>query len=89
MTREAFEAALDRGHLQTALRGRETKWYTCRRNGKTRLWKRDSSRFEIPIKYRYRDTARIKSDDFYNGTVDHWFRITSQESAWPTINSTL
>ena len=81
MTREAFEAALDRGALQTAVRGRENKWYTCRRNGRTRTWKRDPARFEIPVKFRYRDTMRVKSEHFNNGAVDAWFRIIAQEVA--------
>lgn len=79
MTREAFETALDAGQLQTAIVRREgTEWYTCRRNGRTQTWKRDLARFEIPIKYRWRDTMRVKSDHFYNGEIDKWFRIAAE-----------
>jgi hypothetical protein len=79
MTREAFETALDRGQLQTCIRGHDTKWYAVRRNGRTRTWKRDPTRFEIPVKYRFRETWRVTADHFNSGAVDHWFRI-NQES---------
>jgi len=76
MTREAFETALDSGQLLTMVQWRDhSQWYTCRRNGRTRTWKRDSDRFIIPIKYRYRDTMRVTERHFNNGSVDHWFRI--------------
>jgi len=79
MTRSAFEAALDAGQLQTAIVYREgTKWYNCRRNGRTQMWKRDSSRFEIPIKFRLRDTMRVRSEHFNNGEIDRWFRINKE-----------
>lgn len=78
MTREAFEAALDAGLLQTKILYRDgEKWYTCRRNGRTRVWKRDPSRFEIPVKFRFRDTMRVTSNHFYSGEVDRWFRINT------------
>lgn len=76
MTRETFEAALDEGRLFTKiiwLRG-EPKWYLCRRNGKTRTWKSDPARFEIPIKFRLRDFMVIRAENFNRGEVDEWFR---------------
>lgn len=82
MTREAFEAALDSGRLQTKERDYALgvdHWYFCRRNGRTRTWKLDPARFEIPIKYKFRETLRVTADSFNNGVVDHWFRI-QQES---------
>jgi hypothetical protein len=84
MTREAFEAALDSGRLETLLqtilgtRG-EPRWYRCRRNGRTRTWKRDTTRFAIPIKFRLKNCDLITSEDFYSGEVDKWFRISKSE----------
>jgi hypothetical protein len=81
MTREAFEAALDHGLLQTRIVSRGgDKWYTCRRNGRTKTWKSDASRFEIPVKFRLKDTMRVKSFFFYNGAIDYWFRIVPPEA---------
>jgi hypothetical protein len=81
MTREAFEGALDSGRLQIRLYSRgEDKWYSCRRNGRTQTWKKDTARFEIPIKYRFRDTTRVKSDHFYSGVIDNWFRIQQEDT---------
>jgi hypothetical protein len=75
MTREAFEAALDQGQLWTRVGSR---WYVCRRNGQTKVWKRDESRFEVPIKYRFRDAARVESRHFYSGFVDQYFTIATE-----------
>lgn len=78
MTREAFEAALDAGHLWTAIRGYDTRWYRCRRNGRTRTWKRDPSRFLIPVKFRLKDCMRVQDHDFTMGVVDKWFHIGAE-----------
>ena len=81
MTREAFEAALDAGRLETLMLTRTgEKWYLCRRNGRTQTWKRDSSRFEIPVKFRLRDCIRVKDKHFNNGDVDYWFRIVKEDA---------
>lgn len=73
--REQFEAWLDAGQLQTRIQGaKEDKWYDCRRNGATKTWKREPERFEIPVKFRFKDTMRVKSDHFIDGKVDFWFR---------------
>jgi len=90
VTRDAFENALDAGQLQTLIIYREgEKWYTCRRNGKTKTWKRDGSRWEIPIKFRWRDTLRVESKHFYNGEVDKWFRVVQDEPAMFKITEML
>lgn len=75
MTREQFETALDAGTLETLIRGREPKWYRVRRNGQTKTWKRDPERFEIPVKFRFKDCMRVKSEHFHDHTVNEWFRI--------------
>jgi hypothetical protein len=78
MTREAFEAALDHAQLWTKV---GSKWYLVRRNGRTRLWKSDPGRFLIPVKFRFRDTARVESRHFNSGFVDQFFRIERGEAA--------
>jgi hypothetical protein len=76
MTRIEFETALDAGKLETRISTREgDKWYLVRRNGRTQTWKRDTRRFEIPIKFRFRDTMRVKSRFFASGEINEWFRI--------------
>lgn len=81
ITREQFEAWLDAGQLQTCIQyAKEVKWYDCRRNGATQTWKRDPQRFEIPVKFRLRDTMRVKSEHFINGKVDFWFRKKPEAS---------
>lgn len=82
MTRAAFEAALDSGLLQTKIYTQRNgdRWYDCRRNGRTQTWKRDPARFEIPIKYRLRDSIRVTDMHFNNGSVDAWFRIKESQS---------
>ena len=76
MTREAFEAALDTGQLWTRVQSRDgNKWYLCRRNGRTRTWKREPDRFSIPVKFRFRDTMRVEFQYPGNTTVDSWFYI--------------
>ena len=79
MTREAFEAALDRGTLETRVTDRSgDRWYRVRRNGRTKTWKRDPSRFIIPIKFRLRDTMQAQDRHFHNGEIDKWFRIRAE-----------
>ena len=75
-TLERIESLLDSRKLQVAAYGPdgETRWYTCRRNGKTKLWKRFPKRFRIPIKYRFRDHAVIDDVALAAGHVVFWFR---------------
>ena len=61
-TREQVENLLDNGRLQVLMSKRENRWWTCRRNGKTKTWKRDSSRWEIPAKAGFRATFTIGRD---------------------------
>jgi hypothetical protein len=79
MTREAFEASLDRGRLETRyheflLNDLRCKWHACRRDGKTRIL---GCGFIIPIKFKFNDSASISNAEFLNGHVDMWFRIIS------------
>lgn len=82
MNRATFETALDAGNLQTRVILRDgDRWYDCRRNGRTQTWKRDPARFEIPVKFRLKDTMRVTSDHFNRGEVDRWFRVRPLEVA--------
>jgi len=57
MKREELEAALKDGSLfVTMTNGRE---YRARRNGETKLWKRDADRFSIPFKVGLKVCGRL------------------------------
>lgn len=77
MTREEFETALDAGTLWVRVPLGPDRWYRCRRNGRTKLWKRLASRFEIPIAYRYRDTVRVSDRDWPR--INYWFKISEEK----------
>ena len=57
MTKQEIEAALDSGKLE--VQWRSGKWYTVRRNGATKLWKRNPERFATPCKTGFRDCFTI------------------------------
>lgn len=64
MTREQIEIALDSNRLEVQwVTGR---WHAVRRNGATKLWKRDPTRFMIPVKTGLRNAFRIATlrEDF-------------------------
>jgi len=61
LTRIEIERLLDTGKLEVAMRN--GNWWRIRRNGKTQTWKRDPSRFRIPIKAGLRATGAIDSLD--------------------------
>ena len=48
----SFEKALDRGILR--VRVASGNYWSMRRIGQTRLWKREVSRWAIPVKYGWR-----------------------------------
>lgn len=79
MTREEFETALDTDILwiRVPWSSGPDRWYRCRRNGRTKLWKRLTSRFEIPVAYRYRDSTRVSDRDWPQ--VHHWFKISEEK----------
>ena len=59
MTKTEIEIALDTGKLQC--RWGNGKWYNVRRNGQTKLWKRNPERFAIPCKTGFRDFFTIST----------------------------
>ncbi len=50
MTRQEIDTALDNHTLYIAM-AKPGKWWQLRRNGATQTWKRDPSRFRIPVKF--------------------------------------
>ena len=56
-TRADVEAALDGGKLFLAMQG--GRWWKARRNGATKLWKREPDRFVIPVKAGFKATGRV------------------------------
>lgn len=65
MTRQEIETALDSHVLQA--RAPNGKWYDVRRNGRTKLWKREPDRFSIPVKCGLRDCWRIENEVMNSG----------------------
>lgn len=69
ITRENIDALLDAGRIEVAMRS--GAWWSIRRNGATRTWKRDAERVYLPIKYGFRMTTAITEADFRkNGALD-------------------
>lgn len=64
MTRQELETALDAGGLEAEMTN--GRWWKLRRNGKTRTWKRDPKRFEVPVKAGLRAYARLGEADLTN-----------------------
>lgn len=57
MTRTDIETALDNHKLWCRMA--TGRYWACKRNGKTRTWKRDAARWEIPIKIGYKTYGLI------------------------------
>jgi hypothetical protein len=61
-----LETLLDTGRLQVWC---GTAWYDVRRNGKTRLWKRQPKRFAIPCKVGFRCCFTLTDADISTANV--------------------
>jgi hypothetical protein len=71
MTREEFEKALDEHRLWIIeYGGKGQRNYLVRRNGATKTWKKDPTRWEVPVKWKFNNTARV-SDKL---VLDAWFK---------------
>lgn len=68
-----IEQALDQGRLFCLMSGRHdlhtaTRYWRCRRNGKTRLWKTRPDNFLIPVKAGFRATGAITQEHLFDGS---------------------
>lgn len=63
VTRENVEHLLDSGLLYVAMAN--DRWWQARRNGKTRRWKKDPTRIEIPFKCGFKICDKLNTDDGY------------------------
>lgn len=74
---EQIEANLDNGCLKapfkTSAQGHSL--WSVRRNGKTRTWKRDPLRFEIPVKIGFRHCTRIDNRTTFGTNDSYDFRV--------------
>jgi hypothetical protein len=71
MTQEEFEAALDGRRLWIReWEGLRARWYLVRRNGVTKTWKKDGSKWTVPIKWKLKSTARVTEKT----GLDDWFK---------------
>lgn len=61
MLRTEIEAALSDGNLWAKMAN--GRFWRCRRNGATKLWKRDPSRFEIPVKAGLKACGRVSNEN--------------------------
>lgn len=62
ITRENVDELLDAGRIEIHMRN--GNWWSVRRNGKTKYWKRDKMRVYIPVKFGLKMTAQISEHDF-------------------------
>lgn len=56
-----IETALDNGQLWTATT--KGKWYRCRRNGATKLWKTRPGHFKIGLKWGFKSHTSVEHTD--------------------------
>lgn len=49
--------------------GRDGHWYRVRPSGRLRMWKRDATRVELPVKYGMYQSYTLRSHDFNAGQV--------------------
>lgn len=55
---DEVEAALDSHRLE--VQATNGHWYTIRRNGATRRWKRDPERYRIPFKWGFQNYGALE-----------------------------
>lgn len=81
ITRENVDSLLDRGQIEIQMKSRA--WWSIRRNGATKHWKRDPARIYIPFKYGHKFYGYLTEVDFMgpNGSLLlEYFRVK------PSIN---
>lgn len=76
-TRDDIERALDAGELFGLMN--DDRFWRLRRNGRTQAWKRDPSRFRIPVKAGLRAYGAITEDNMRPYGLDRtYFRHVSE-----------
>lgn len=76
ITRDNIDVLLDAGQIEIFASAR-SKWYSIRRNGQTKRWKRDTYRIAIPCKFMFHSCFTITERDFAHGFAlnTRFFRI--------------
>lgn len=72
LTQEEIELHLDQGLIECEMSN--GRWWTVRRNGQTKTWKRNPSKFMIPIKAGFRSCGYISNESI------SLFRVRSTQS---------
>lgn len=62
ITRANIDTLLNTYQLEIHLKN--GRWWTCRRNGKTRHWARSPNRIYVPFKYGFRNYGNVTENDF-------------------------
>jgi hypothetical protein len=62
ITRQNVDLLLDRGLIEIAMTS--GKWWSIRRNGATKTFKKDAARIYIPFKYGFKFYGNITEADF-------------------------
>lgn len=68
LTRANVEAYLDAGQLYVQMAN--GRWWRIRRNGRTQTWKRDATRFRIPIKAGLKSCGDISDANVLGQYID-------------------
>jgi hypothetical protein len=66
ITRDNIDSLVDGGKVQVAMRN--GNWWTIRRNGATKRWKRDATRINLPYKAGMYVYGAITDSDFNRDT---------------------
>lgn len=78
VTRDNIDRLIDARALQI---GNGRSWYTLRRNGKTRYWKRDMPRIAIPFKVCFNTYGTIDESCFdASGALSAHYRVDPRHS---------
>jgi hypothetical protein len=86
MTRQEFETALDEHRLWIGeYIMKSQRWYLVRRNGRTKTWKTRPDRWEVPIAWKYRNTARIDE----KVQLEAWFKAQPGPNAKEVVGAQL
>lgn len=76
ITRANVDELLDKGLIEVHMT--HGRWWRARRNGRTKRWKRDTTRIRIPIKFGLKLCCTIEECDFcgpHNSLRLDFFRV--------------